>query len=368
MVRDRGGQALRIAQILSGRGVNGAAVHCLTLSQALRRRGHALTLICRPDAWIERRASDSGVAIERSTLARGSIRELRRVAELLRAGGIEVIHTHMSDAHLFGVLLKLFAGLPSVATAHSTFIQAHWRFNDAVIAVSESSARFHRRWNRVPADRLHVVRPFIDVDSVRPMEYHERCRVRIACGLDPAAPAVGFVGTVCREKGVGDLISAWPVVVRAVPEAQLVVVGGGSVRYLARLQAQIARAGAARSVRWLGLRDDAISLLAACDVLALPSWRESAGLAALEAMASAVPVVATDVGGLPEFVRDRVTGLLVRPHAVDALADALVTLLTDSTMLESYRAASRARAETLSAAQQVPRVEAVLRGVVDSRG
>jgi L-malate glycosyltransferase len=348
--------------------VNGAAVHCLTLSQALRRRGHALTLICRPDAWIERRASDSGVAIEHSTLARGSIRELRRVAALLCAKGIEVVHTHMSDAHLFGVLLKLFAGLPSVATAHSTFIQAHWRFNDAVIAVSESSARFHRRWNRVPPDRLQVVRPFVDVESVRPMECHERCRVRLACGLDPTAPTVGFVGTVCREKGVGDLISAWPVVVRAVPEAQLLVVGGGSARYIARLQAQIARSGTARSIRWLGLREDATTLIGACDVLAAPSWRESAGLAALEAMASAVPVVATDVGGLPEFVRDRVTGLLVRPRAVDALADAFVRLLTDSAMLDSYRAASRATAGTFSAALQVPRVEAVLRGVVDRRG
>ena len=135
-----------------------------------------------------------------------------------------------------------------------------------------------------------------------------------------------------------------PIVAR-VPEARLLVVGEGSLADPLTEQAEAlgllgvpcegdrcvgtrhARPGA--KVVFTGRREDVPAVTAALDVAVLPSYREAQGLVILEAMALARPVVATNVGGIPEMVEDGVTGLLVPPHDPDALAAAIVRLLTD---------------------------------------
>jgi len=112
-----------------------------------------------------------------------------------------------------------------------------------------------------------------------------------------------------------------------VPNAYLLIVGEGS-----RLDAlhQIARdLGVEHHVIFTGRRDDIPAITAALDVAVLPSYREAQGLTILEAMAMSRPVVASNVGGIPEMVENGVTGLLVPPHDPPALAAAIVRLLTD---------------------------------------
>ena len=95
---------MRIAEIVSGRGVNGAVKHCLALTRALARRGHDVTVVCLPDAWIARELAADRVVV--STLDRRP-RELRRVARLLEERQVDVVHTHMSRAHFFGLASNL---------------------------------------------------------------------------------------------------------------------------------------------------------------------------------------------------------------------------------------------------------------------
>ena len=138
---------------------------------------------------------------------------------------------------------------------------------------------------------------------------------------------LGVVARLEAEKGHPTLLDAWPAVVTAVPEARLLVVGEGS-----RLEALVAQAemlGISASVVFTGRRDDIPAVTKALDVAVLPSYREAQGLTILEAMALSRPVVASNVGGIPEMVEDGVTGLLVPPHDPAALAAAIVRLLTD---------------------------------------
>jgi glycosyltransferase involved in cell wall biosynthesis len=123
------------------------------------------------------------------------------------------------------------------------------------------------------------------------------------------------------------LIEAWPHVLREVPDAYLLIVGEGSRRDF--LEQWAAAHKVAHRVVFTGRRDDIPAVTAALDVAVLPSWREAQGLSILEAMALSRPVVASDVGGIPEMIEDGVTGLLVEHDNPKALAAAIVRLLTD---------------------------------------
>ena len=138
------------------------------------------------------------------------------------------------------------------------------------------------------------------------------CTLRDEYGMEPTSPIVGVVGRLELEKGHPTLLEAWPLVLEACPSAYLLIVGEGS-----RLDAlhDIARAqGIERHVVFTGRRDDIPAVTAAFDVAVLPSYREAQGLTILEAMALSRPVVASNVGGIPEMIEDGVTGLLVPPH------------------------------------------------------
>src|SRR5262245_3375176 len=276
--------------------------HAFTLATALSRRGHDIIVVCREGSWIAREAARAGLEVHPSDLKRWPPAELRRIATLVSARAADLVHTHMSRAHLFGVLLKTMVGTPVVATAHSRRVQPHWRFNDRTIAVSDAVRRFQQRWNFVPRKRLDVVHNFVDVGEFPARGCDARAAARTALGLDRCAPLVGTVGSVFPEKGVHHVIRAMPDILRAVPAAQLAIVGDGPPDYRSRLDREVERLGVGAHVAWLGRRERIATVMAALDVLAAPSNDEGLPLSVLEAMASEVPIVASDSGGIRECV------------------------------------------------------------------
>src|SRR5688572_20598552 len=124
-------ERLHIAQMVSGRVVNGAVRHCLMLCEALTHRGHAVTVLHRPQLQIGAELDAKGIPRLETTFPL-SLGGFRATAERLTAMGVDVTHTHMSDAHTHGVAARLLKGVPTVATAHSSHLQLHWPFNDRV--------------------------------------------------------------------------------------------------------------------------------------------------------------------------------------------------------------------------------------------
>jgi glycosyltransferase involved in cell wall biosynthesis len=163
--------------------------------------------------------------------------------------------------------------------------------------------------------------------------------------LQRPARKVLFLAWLHRDKGVLDLLRAIPIVLRSVPEAMFVIAGSGiaggedpeSINELAR------SLGVEQSLRFPGWVDGSQKddLLRHSDVFVLPSYCEALPLGVLEAMACGVPVVATSVGGIPDVIEDRVNGLLVEPGQPDALARAIVTILTDDALRSRLREAGR---------------------------
>jgi len=322
---------MRIMEIASALDVNGAVIHCLQLSRELTRRGHEVSVVSLPGSWLQRQLAGGPVEVIPSDLHRWPPGELRRMAAMVRQRNVDVVHTHMSRAHFFGVLLRWFAGVPSVATAHSRLFQLHWMFNDHVIAVSEATRRFQQRVNLVRHSRLTTILNFIDDRRAFELRPDRRAAVRAEVGVDGASLLAGVVGSIIPRKGQLYLVRALPKILSACPNARLVLIGTTKPTpgYVAEVRAEAERLGVASRIVWLGHRDDAAEVMGALDLFVLPSLEESLPLSILEAMAAGLPVVATAVSGIPEVVRQNETGMLVPPRDSNALADAIIALLAD---------------------------------------
>jgi glycosyltransferase involved in cell wall biosynthesis len=360
---------MKTMQITSDWTPRGVSTHCMMLIRELVARGHDVTLVHRPGAWIAKKMQSDPVEMIESDLHRWPTDELRRITTIAKDRGVDVIHTHMSRAHFFGVLLRWFSAIPCVATAHSRHFQLHWMFNDLVIAVSEATRRYHRRYNFVRGNRIVTIHNFIDYRQLPVVTPDARRRVRASLGVDESYRLIGAIGAICRKKGQLYLVRALPRVLTAEPNARLLIVGGvRDHRYLRRVKATARQLNVGSKIIWAGHRDDVHEILAALDLCALASLEESLPMVVVEAMAAGLLVVATAVGGLPECVLANETGILVPPADDCALAEAIIPLLADPDRCRQLGQAGRRRVkQCFSTDSQVTLIEAAYDRVISRR-
>jgi len=191
----------------------------------------------------------------------------------------------------------------------------------------------------VPASMIRVVPSAVEPELLFPQR--SRDDVRAAEGLDAAVPCLLVAAALIRRKGIDVLLDALAHLARDGSTPALWIAGKGPER--ASLERRVRGRSLENHVRFLGQRDDVPDLLGACDVFVLPSRAEGLGVAALEAMAAARPIVATAVGGLGEAVVHERTGLLVPPENATALADAIARLLRDPGLCARLGAGGSAR-------------------------
>jgi glycosyltransferase involved in cell wall biosynthesis len=345
-----------VTQIMASGAGGGAQVHVQNLVGRLDPARFDVEVIALADGPAVRRLRAQGtvvhvVATDDDAAAHDA------VVELLRARPPHVVHNHMFRAEVIGTRAALTLaeqGYPRpfvVGTVHSSRVRSDTDREllrrltasmDQLIAVSRSIVAKLVIEGRTAAP-VELIYNGVDLERY---EYTEACcTLPEEYGLPEGSPLVGVVARLEPEKGHATLIEAWPSVLERAPEARLLVIGEGSQRALLEAQAESlgllgepcapdrcvgtrqARPGA--KVIFTGLRDDVPAVTAALDVAVMPSYREAQGLAILEAMALRRPVVATRVGGIPEVVEHEQTGLLVPPHDPEALAEAIVRLLTD---------------------------------------
>jgi len=251
----------------------------------------------------------------------------------------DVIHNHMYRAELVGTRAAIALGEVGhrrpyiVSTVHSSRVRSEEDREmlrvltpqmDQLIAVSKMIEEKLVAEGRTDAP---VTRIYNGVDLSRYERLEACCTLPDEYGMEPGSQIVGVVARLEPEKGHPTLLEAWPLVLRTVPDAYLLIVGEGSRREALEVQARDLRI--AHRVVFTGRRDDVPAVTAALDVAVLPSYREAQGLSILEALALSRPVVASNVGGIPEMITNGVNGLLVRAHDVDALAAAISRLLRD---------------------------------------
>ncbi|HVV48624.1 MAG TPA: N-acetyl-alpha-D-glucosaminyl L-malate synthase BshA [Polyangia bacterium] len=300
-----------------------------------------------------------------------------KIVEVSRRERLQVVHAHYAlphavSAHLAREVLAADAGGRAAAprlvtTLHGTDITLVGsdpsflpltRFSiaasDAVTTPSAWLARATHETLGVPATvAIAVIPNFVDADRFRPAEPPRAL---------PAAPVVAHVSNFRPVKRVGDVVEVFARL-RAARPARLRLVGDGPER--ARVEAQVRTLGLADDVEFLGERVDLPAVLRETDLFLLPSETESFGLAALEALAAGVPVIASAVGGLPEVIPEGEVGFLCPLGDVEAMAAAARRLLDDGALHARLSAAARRLAETRYRVQPaVDRYVSVYRRVI----
>lgn len=340
---------MHVLQVSSAKGWGGGEVHVLGLSHALVQAGCRITIACRPDSPLARAAAAEGFDVL-PVLSAGTIQP--RAAWKLRAfclaEHVDVLHGHQVQDWSTGRLAA--SGLPGVrvvVTRHLARVRGSnpWKTWVArglhrIIAVSGAVAA--ELAGKVPPHLVAVVHNGIDVERFASAP---RGALRSELGLDANVPLVGLCGRLSGAKGQALLLRAAPAIRARHPSTRFVFLGGDADggETTEALQALARELGVADAVHFLGHRDDLPRLVPDLTVATLPSRQEALGLALVEAMAANVPVVAARVGGIPELVVHRESGLLFESGDAGALADAVVELLSDPALAARLGAAGQAR-------------------------
>ena len=333
---------MRVLHVDPERAWGGGEVQVLALVSVLAARGHASTVAAHPEGPLARAAAAAGARIVPLGIANHF--DVRAALVLRRlAPGFDVVHFHTARAHALAPLSRGRARL--VVTRRMDYVPAggpyvrflYNRAVDAVIAISEGVRAALVRAG-VRAERIRVVPSGIDARALAAPPA-ARAAVRREWGLGDDEVAVVALGALEVRKGHAVLLAAAAGLASAAPRLRYVFCGEGR-QAKALAGAAAALDGAARLV---GFRRDVAACLAAADIVALPSFQEGLGVAALEAMAAGRPVVASRVGGLAEAVVHEETGLLVPPGDPTALAAALARLARDPDLRARLGAAGRAR-------------------------
>jgi glycosyltransferase involved in cell wall biosynthesis len=333
-----GSRPVRVVEVLATGTNGGAQEHLYSLLTRIDRTRYDASVVALSPGTGVRKLQRQGIPVTLIDDPDDAI-AVGALAAYLATVRPDVIHNHMYRAELVGTRAAIALGLIGhrrpyvVSTVHSSRVRsAEDREQlrrltphiDQLIAVSHAMERKIVEEGRatVPVRLIYN-----GVDLQRYEQQEPCCTLPEEYGMEPGSRIVGVVARLEPEKGHPTLLEAWPRVLRAVPDAYLLVVGEGSRR--ADLERQASQLRIAHRVVFTGRRDDVPAVTAALDVAVLPSYREAQGLTILEAMALSRPVVASNVGGIPEVIEDGVTGLLVSPHDPEALAGAIVRLLTD---------------------------------------
>jgi glycosyltransferase involved in cell wall biosynthesis len=310
-------------------------------------------------------------SLQTLTAARAAVALPREILFLhrLRTGHRVVVHVNTIVLLTAGLSARLL-GLPVVWHVREILAQGFWaglarriivHSASCIVAVSAAAAKPFQDVG-VP---VRVIHNAVDLRGFDPTIDGASVRRELDLPLD--APVVGFVGKLFPSKGAPDLLRAVPLVLREIPSAHFLIVGGddrprplparptwrgGTRRWLGfgqaidhprLLRSEADRQGLGSRVHFLGSRHDVPRLLSAMDVVALPSHTEAFGRTVIEAMAVARPVVSVAVEGILDLIRHDENGILIPPPPrAEDLAAALVSLLRDQSHREALGRAARA--------------------------
>ena len=258
-----------------------------------------------------------------------------RLARFVAAVRPTILHCHLVHANVLGRLVGSLMRVPHIiATIHTAEQHQRWhltaekltcRLSDVSVCVSPSVARHTRRFAGVPASRLRVITNGIDIDrfadapAVSPADL-------TSLGLTTGRKTIVSVGRLDSVKALDVLLHALALLPDQL-DPQLLIVGDGPER--PRLQRLVTRLSLQQQVFFAGPRRDVPAILKAAELFVMPSLFEGFGLAALEAMAAGLPVIATRTAGLTDLIDSNSTGLLVPTGNPQQLAQAITTLLSD---------------------------------------
>ncbi|HJU51259.1 MAG TPA: GNAT family N-acetyltransferase [Acidimicrobiia bacterium] len=334
--------------------------------QSISALGHQSIGISAPGPWVTEieNLGIRHIPLSDSTRGFALVKDLRAIFQLwriLRQERIDILHTHNPKPGLYGRVLGRLAGVPIVVnTVHGLYAteddplpkrflvyalegMASW-FSDAELVQSSEDLALIRRMPFFARRKARFLGNGVDLVRFRPegSPGHDRTSARAALGIGEEQVAVGIVGRLVAEKGFPEFFEA----IRSLDSSYVVlVVGPDDPEKNDSLPATLIERAQADGVRFLGMRTDVDDLYRALDIFVLPSHREGFPRSAMEAAASGVPVIATDIRGCREVVTNGLNGLLVPVRDPKALEQAIKRLGQDPVLRRQMGVAAVSRAK-----------------------
>ncbi|TEB04284.1 D-inositol 3-phosphate glycosyltransferase [Pelotomaculum schinkii] len=368
---------IKVVHIIGGGEFGGAERHIINLAGALNPQMVEVTVCCLfSDPFVGIAAQAGLNAFDVTMRNRTDLSVVGKLASIIRNNNFDIVHTHGVRANLLGRLAARQANRkPVVTTVHSLLERDYPGFfrrqvnsiteratrgwTDQFIAVSQG-LKAKLVAGGVPADRVTVIYNGIVIEDFSPSS--ETAGARTMLGYGPAVPLVGIVARLHPVKGHQYFLEAARIVLEQHPEVRFVVVGEGPQR--PALEEMAGQLGIAGQVAFTGFVSEVRSVMADLDLLVISSLWEGFGLTAVEAMALGIPVVSTEVGGLPEVVLHGETGLLAPPANSAALAKNIIWMLEHpQAAAEMAKKASQVVGEKFTAQVMARRTEELYRRV-----
>jgi glycosyltransferase involved in cell wall biosynthesis len=403
---------MKILQIMANSRYGGLPLHVLTLSRALRERGHEVEVLSMDSGPLIARFEQEGFRVSTiPQLGQKAKRDLllalkvtREVRRQIAAAAPDVVHSHGPRAHFFAALAMRGLRAPSRARMPHAGAQrspdggqvrlpalvcsVHGSYSQFVIGnrggfgglrsrvqkiqyggIDRLAQRYSRRMiavcqatagdlvDKLGLDPAKVVVVNNGIEDTMP-EPGAVARLRRSLGFDESHRVVVYVGRLAFHKGAADFIAAAEIVARDLQQARFLIVGEGPMED--ELKRRAAAGPLAGKTILTGRRDDAVDLIAASDLFVLPSLSEGLPLTLLEAAMAGRAMVATNVGGMPDVVKPGETGRLTPPRNQVLLAREIAVLLADDSGRERMgQAARRLWEREFTVAAMVERMEKV---------
>jgi glycosyltransferase involved in cell wall biosynthesis len=348
---------IRVLRVIARLNVGGPALHVAHLSSELDKLGYETTLVAgrvgSGEGSMEYFADELGVEplyideLQREISAAPDAAAVRRLIQLIHELRPDVLHTHTAKAGAVGRVAALLSGAarPPVVihTFHGHVLRGYFtpgrtrafqkieqtlaRSSDALIAVSPQVRDDLVELNVAPVGKIAVIRLGLDLERRVSTPPDARATVRAELGIPDDGFLIGWLGRMTEIKRADDLLTAFALMRSRGVDAYLALIGDGPLRH--PLEATANRLGIADRTRFVGFRESVAEFYAAADVVALTSANEGTPVTVIESLAAGRPVVATDVGGVRDVVRDGHSGFLVGARDIEAIADRLERLGLD---------------------------------------
>jgi len=335
---------LKILHVEGGRNLYGGALQALYLMEGLADRGHRNVLVCPEDSDLAEAASAFADVRPMPMGGDLDLRLILRIRRRLRQCRPDLVHLHgRIGADVMGGIACRLEGVPVVHSRRVDNPESRWmmalkyRLHDRVIAISEGIGRVLLAAG-LPAAKLRVVR-----SAVEHQRFNRPCNRELwgaALGIPAQARPIGVVAQLIERKGHRVLIEALPPLVEEFPHLRVLFFGKGPLEQ--DLRRCVLSKGLGDHVQFAGFREDLPDLLPCLELLVHPAMMEGLGVSLLQAASAGVPIVASDVGGIPEAVRHGFNGLLAPPGDVMALSTAVAGLLRDAGLARQMGCAGKA--------------------------
>jgi len=261
-----------------------------------------------------------------------------KLYKYLKKENPHIVQTYILKPNLYGRLAAKLAGVPVIISTELTlkdqaptmfrrmrdialylFNASLNKYSDLIICASEA---IKRQWENKNTNRkIRVVYPPFDTSKISAIEYFPLRKDFKKNG----EWVIGTVGRLSEEKRHIDLINAFVSVSKIFPKSKLLIVGDGYLRD--KLEKSVDNLEVRNKIVFVGFKENVFQFLKEMDIFVFPSRTEGLGIVILEAMASGLPVVASNIGGIPEIVKHNETGVLVEPQKPSELAEAIIQLL-----------------------------------------